>query len=393
MRIAELSTRYPPGPGGVERHVGEIARRLSAQGHAVAVLTTDLYREFPWQRLPRAVPRRELIDGVEVVRLRAVSLPGELHYPFVLGLARTLERFRPDIVHVHTYGTHQATVARRFFRRTGTPYVLTAHFHPPWSIEGGRLRHALRNYYDRRLAAPVLADARRLIVQTQAEERLIREYPFHLPPIATIPPGYAPLPAPLPGDRPFSRSLGLDGPFLLFVGRLASNKGLIPLLDAFQTLSQREPASHLVLIGEDGGMRASLEARIVTLGLSGRVHLTGFLSDEARLASAFSEARLFVLPSDYEAFGLVLLEALAQGTPVIASSVGGIPEFIEDGKAGRLVEPRNASALRAAILDLWNDEGTRVQMGEYGRREVVPRYSWDRVVDRLVDVFELALRP
>ncbi|HEV2231221.1 MAG TPA: glycosyltransferase family 4 protein, partial [Thermoplasmata archaeon] len=100
MKIAELSTRYPPGPGGVERHVREISVRFAAQGDAVRVLTTDLYREFPWQRLEAAVPRAEVRDGVSVRRLRAFSLPGELHYPFVRGLRQALEAAQPDLVHV-----------------------------------------------------------------------------------------------------------------------------------------------------------------------------------------------------------------------------------------------------------------------------------------------------
>src|SRR5579859_177653 len=206
-------------------------------------------------------------------------------------------------------------------------------------MEGGWLRHRIRGFYDRRLAAPIVADAARLIVQTHEEERLVRENGFPLPKVAIIPPGYTPLPDPPVGERPFSNAMGLDGPFVLFVGRLASNKGLLPLVEAFRSLARHDPTASLVLVGEDGGMRAPVEAAVREAGLDGRVRIPGFLSDEALLASAFREARLFTLPSEYEAFGLVLLEALAQGTPVVASRVGGIPEFVPDGSAGLLVPP------------------------------------------------------
>jgi glycosyltransferase involved in cell wall biosynthesis len=390
VRIAQLSTRYPPGPGGVERHVHEISKRLVARGHAVTAFTTDLYREFPWQRLDDSVPRREVRDGVSVVRLPAWSLPGELHYPFFRGLLPALRKEAPDLLHVHTYGTNHAAVARRYSRRTGTPIVLSAHYHPIWSIEGGWLRHRIRGFYDRFLASPVVAAASCVIVESHEEERLIRENGYPLPRVAVIPPGYTPLPAPTPGDRPFSRSVGVGGPFVLFVGRLASNKGLLPLVDAFQSLARSDPSASLVLVGADGGQKAAVEARVRSAGLTDRVRIPGFAADEALLASAFREARLFVLPSEYEAFGLVLLEALAHGTPVVASRVGGIPEFIEDGKAGRLVAPRDVPALAAALGELWNDEEARRRMGEYGRTQVVPRYSWDRVVDRFVEVYEEA---
>ncbi len=391
MRLAQLSTRYPPGPGGVERHVQEVARRLAARGHTVTCYTSDLYREFPWQELGPEVPRTEVQDGITVRRLKAWSLPGELHYPFFRGLVRALERDGPELLHAHTYGTHHASVARRYGRRHRVPYVLTAHYHPIWSIHGGWVRHRLRSFYDHALAAPIVGDAATVVLQSREEERLLRENGFDLPRIAFIPPGYTPLPSPPPGERPFSRAFGVEGPFLLFVGRLASNKGLLPLAEAFQGLARHDPAATLVLIGEDGGERTRLEGRLRELGVADRTRFTGFVSDERLLAAAFREARLFVLPSEYEAFGLVLLEALAQGTPVVASRVGGIPEFIEEGRAGLLVPPLQVDPLRQALVDLWDDEERRRRLGGYGRDEIVPRYSWDRVVDQLLTVYREAL--
>jgi len=393
VKIAQLATRYPPGPGGVERHVAEVARRLVARGETVSVYATDLYREFPWQRLDPSVPRTTDEGGIRVQRLRAWSLPGELHYPFVRGLGRALERDAPDLVHAHTYGTNHAAVARRYAVRHRRPFILTAHYHPIWSIHGGWFRHRLRGCYDGVLAAPIVLDASTLIVQSHEEERLIRVNGFPLPRVALIPPGYTPLPPPPPGDRPFAGSMGIDGPFVLFVGRLASNKGLTPLVRAFAGLRRHDPTATLVLVGEDGGERARLEREVGELGLNRAVRFAGFVPDESLLAAAFREARLFVLPSEYEAFGLVLLEAMAQGTAVVASRVGGIPEFVEDGKAGRLVPPLDAGALESALIALWDDEETRTRMGRYGAESVVPRYSWDRVVDALVDVYREAAGP
>jgi D-inositol-3-phosphate glycosyltransferase len=386
VALAQLSTRYPPAPGGVERHVEEISRRLVARGRPVTVYTSRLYREFPWQPFPADFVEPPTPAGLTVQRVSAWSLPGELHYPFFRDLYRRLEVDRPEILHVHTYGTNQAAVARRYHRRTGVPYVITAHYHPIWSIYGGRLRHLIRGFYDRRLAAPIVGDAARLIVQTHEEERLIRLNGFALPRVEVIPPGYS-LTAPLPDPEAFRRAFRIDGPFVLFVGRLASNKGLPALVQAFADLHRQDPTAYLVLVGADGGEQSTVERQVQELGLSDRVRITGFVADESLLASGFREARLFALPSQYEAFGLVLLESLAQGTPVIASRVGGIPEFIEDGKAGRLIPPENPEALAHAFQELWGDETTRVRWGTYGRESVVPRYQWDRVVDKLQGVY------
>jgi glycosyltransferase involved in cell wall biosynthesis len=387
VKIAQLSTRYPPGPGGVERHVAEISYRLVDRGQVVTAFASDLYQEIPWQRLGPEVPRDEVVRGVHVRRLPARSLPGELHYPFFRGLGRALAEERPEILHVHTYGTHHAAVARRYGRRHRVPYVMSAHYHPVWSMHGGWTRRSVRRFYDRVLAAPIVRDAACLIVQTHEEERLIRENGFPLPKVATIPPGYTPLPDPDPSAPTFAATHHISGPFVLFVGRLASNKGLLPLIDAFRTLASHDPTCTLVVVGDDGGARAEAERAAASAGLGRRIRFVGFLADERMLSAAFREARVFVLPSEYESFGLVLLEALAQGTPVIASRVGGIPEFVPDGKAGRLVPPGDAVGLAGALLDLWDNETTRRQMGEFGRTQVVPRYTWERVVDSLLQVY------
>jgi len=383
VKVAQLTTRYPPGPGGVERHVAEIAPRLATRGHRVDVYTSELYREYPLERLPANVPREEHVSFGEIHRLPVWSFPGELHYLFFRGLEAALDRDRPDLVHAHTYGTNQVAVARRNRRRHGTPFVLTAHFHPIWSIEGGWVRHRLRGFYDRYLAGPVVRDASALIVQTREEERLVRSLGIPLPRVVVVPPGYGVRSSPPAARDVFRDRFGISDPYVLFVGRLASNKGLLDLVDAFVQVAANDPAARLVLIGEDGGMREAILARARARGLERRIDLLGYIENPAVVDAAYRDARLFVLPSEYEAFGLVLLEALAQGTPVVATHVGGIPEVVEDGRAGLLVPPRSPEALAKAILRLWNDRGLARALGDYGRETIVPRFSWDALADRL----------
>ncbi|MGI0055720.1 MAG: glycosyltransferase family 4 protein [Thermoplasmata archaeon] len=386
MQIAQLSTRYPPGPGGVERHVGEISPRLGDRGHTVRVLTSDLRREFPWERLPRAVPRREATAFGSIERLPAWSLPGALHYPFLPRMSRALERSGAEIVHVHTYGTYQVAVADRHRRRHGVPYLLATHFHPETSMHGGGARRRLRHFYDLRVGGPMLAHAARLLVESREEERLLRRLGRPLPPVRVVPPGYTPLPAaPPPGT--FARRYGIPGPYVLFVGRLAPNKGLRELVEAFAALAREDPEVSLVLIGDDGGVETEIVRQARARGLERRIFRTGFLADEALLAGALRDAGLFVLPSEYEAFGLVLLEAMAQGTPVLSTRVGGIPEFVEEGKAGRLVPPHDDRALAEALRVLWSDPEGRRRMGAYGRDSVVPRYTWEALVDALEAIY------
>ncbi|HEV2449878.1 MAG TPA: glycosyltransferase family 4 protein [Thermoplasmata archaeon] len=387
MRIAELCTRFPPGPGGVERHVDALSREFVGLGEQVQVFTSDLLTEFPWERLPPEVRREETVDGFRVHRLPVWSLPGGAHYTFFRGLPRALAKAEPEIVHAHTYGTNQTTAARTYRRRSGTPYVITAHFHPTWSIHGGWFRHRLRGFYDGLLAAPTLREASAIIVQGAEEERLLRVDHPHLPRVVRIPPGRTPLPPPLPEADAFRRHFELPGPFLLFVGRLASNKGLGPLVEAFGRLARTDPNATLVLAGADGGELHRVEDQIRRAGLEGRVRIVGYIADEHLLASGLREARILVLPSEYEAFGLVLLEALYQGTAVLASRVGGIPEVLDDGRAGRLVPPLDAAALSAALIELWQDPEERQRLVRYGQEKVLPRYSWPEVARAVRAVF------
>jgi glycosyltransferase involved in cell wall biosynthesis len=147
------------------------------------------------------------------------------------------------------------------------------------------------------------------------------------------------------------------------------------------------------MVGEDGGMRSAVESRIRSAGLERSVRLLGHLDDDRLLAAAYREAAVTVLPSEYEAFGLVLLESLAQGTPVIASRVGGIPEVVDDGRAGLLVPPGSVPELSAAIRRLWEDPALGRRLGEYGRSTVVPRFTWEALADRLDAIYRGLVPP
>lgn len=393
MKVVHISTRYPPGQGGVERHVREVVTRLRKRGTDARVITSDLSTEIPWVRLPEKLADETLtVDGVPIHRIRARALSGDLHYPLLPGLFFEIMRDPPDLVHVHTYGTYQGFSAFLADGIGEIPYVITAHYHPTWSIWGGEGRKRLRGVYDRYLARFVLGRASRLILQTREEERLMRMVEPDLPPISFVPPGYTPLPAPAGGGESFRDSYGVEGPYILYVGRLASNKGLDTLVRAFAEVAKTHTEVSLVMVGEDGGSKETVESLVGTLGLSGRVRLVGYVEDEAKLSSAYAGSRMLVLPSEYEAFGLVLLEAMAQGVPVVATRVGGIPQVVEDGENGLLVTPKDVKGLSATVGKLLEDPATGRAMGEYGKQVTVPAYDWEKVVTSLEEIYRAVLK-
>jgi len=180
---------------------------------------------------------------------------------------------------------------------------------------------------------------------------------------------------PRPPDPARARQLGLGGDkrWLVTVASLKPLKRIDLLIDAFARVVAERPELGLLIVG-DGPERAALEARVRRLGLEDWVVFLG-LREEVEKILNLSE--LFVLSSRTEAFPNALLEAMASGLPVVATNVGSVPELVEHGKSGLLVEPGDAEALARAILEVTADRSRARAMGEQGRSVVESRFGLD----------------
>jgi glycosyltransferase involved in cell wall biosynthesis len=188
---------------------------------------------------------------------------------------------------------------------------------------------------------------------------------------------------------PMRRALGLpdDAAVVAFVGVLddAHNfKRLDLLINALHALECRDV--HLLVVG-DGDQRPAYQAQAAQLGLADRCHFVGRVAHQ-QLPPYLAAADLLVLPSDsVESFGLVLIEALACGKPVIASDLPGVSTIVRDQTDGLRVPPGNADALAEAMRALLSDPAQCVAMGRAGRERVVARYGWDVVADRIEEIY------
>ena len=164
------------------------------------------------------------------------------------------------------------------------------------------------------------------------------------------------------------------------MGRVASNKGLPNLLEALARLDAafRRP---LVLMGRDWGERAHLEARARELGVSDLVRYLGHVESPAAYRGVIRRARALVLPSEWEAFGLVLLEAMAAGTPIVATAVGGVPDVLDGGRAGRLVPYGDTAALAEALRSVTTDASETERLRAAATQRVLG-FDWSVTVDR-----------
>jgi phosphatidylinositol alpha-mannosyltransferase len=175
---------------------------------------------------------------------------------------------------------------------------------------------------------------------------------------------------------------------ILFVGRFEERKGLIHLLKAYHRLRKRHVDARLLIIGS--GPKQREYTRWVGLRNVRDVEFLGRVSDEDK-ARYFASADIFCAPSTgQESFGIVLLEAMAAGVPIVASDIHGYKNVLIRGEQGLLVEPRNPRALAAALYRLAGDPDLRHRMGEAGRA-TAPEYSWDRVSERLVEYYREVL--
>ena len=357
MKIVHVTLRFD-APGGVETNVRELARRLQAGGDEVEVFASDLYDEAGWDRRSNFRP---VVDGVPVRRFAVrKKLVPNLTLPLMVGLIDALAESGADVIHAHSHRYGHVLQSAAVARKCGIPLVISTSYHPADRRETWLTRQILR-LDDVAFGMTAYRVARAIVVQSELEARLLREFaPSDR--VRIVPPGVdlAEWSDPTT-DR--TEGLGLPAEYFLFVGRIASNKGLPNLIDALAGLdpSERLP---LVLMGADWGERATLEARAREHGIADRLVWLGHVPDRAGYRGVIRRARALVLPSEWEAYGFVLIEAMAARTPVVATAVGAVPEVLQQGALGRLVPYGDAAAMQAALRAVRADpEGTARRVG------------------------------
>ncbi len=405
MRIALLSYRSKPHCGGQGVYVRHLSRELVALGHEVEVFSgqpypeldpgvrltevpsLDLYREPDPFRTPRPGEIRDAIDVLEVATMWTAGFPEPL--TFSLRAARLLRKRAAefDIVHDNQclgYGLLA-------LRRAGLPLVATVH-HPITqdrdvdleSARGWRRLSVRRWYGFLRMQARVARRISTLLTVSKSSA-------------ADISSAFA-----VPADRLQTIPLGVDPEVFLppttprVPGRIVCVasadmplKGVSHLLEAVAKL-RTELAVELVLVTKLAAGGAS-ERLIEQLAVGDVVRTVSGIDDQ-ELAALLGSAEVVAVPSRYEGFSLPAVEAMACGTPLVASRAGALPEVIgADGECGLLVEPGDSEALAGALATLLADAQRRGRMGAAGRARVLRRYSWAAVAAQTAESYAATL--
>ena len=384
MKIVHVTLRFD-APGGVETTVREVTRRLAAAGDEVEVYASDLVDESGWVR---RTDFRPVVDGVPVRRFRVLRRPllqlgtgtrglRGLSLPVMPGLIDALRTSGADVIHAHSHRYGHVLQAAAVARECRIPLVVSTHYHPADRRESAFQRGLLR-CEDIGFGMTGYRVARALVAESALEADLVREFaPGDR--IRVIPPGIDLGAWANPSEDP-TRDLDLPDRYLLFVGRIASNKGLAFLFEAMAQLARPERPP-LVLMGPDWGEKAALEDRARRLGLDHDIRWLGAVPDASKYRGVVRRALALVLPSEWEAYGLVLLDAMAAGTPIIATAVGGVPEVLDHGRAGRIVPYGDVPVLVAALRSTLQDHD-RTQELVRNAEERVRSFDWSVSLER-----------
>jgi starch synthase len=393
-RIALVSREYPPEVyGGAGVHVEYLSRELAKRGD-VTVHCFGAPRPSPHVV---AHPAWEALDGAapHLMALRTLSSD--------LSVVKALDGMQ--LVHTHTwYANFAGHLARLVY---GIPHVMTSHsLEPlrPWKEEqlGGGYR--LSCFIER--TAIEAADAV-IAVSSGMRADILRIYPGVRPErVHVIHNGIDPEEYRPDIGQDVLRRYGIDteAPYAVFVGRITRQKGVVHLLDAAREFA---PGTHLVLCAGEPDtpeIAEEVRARVAALESAGvpLVWIEQMLS-RAEVTQILSHARVFVCPSVYEPFGIVNVEAMACGVPVVASAVGGIPEIVQHGTTGFLVpfeadangnvaNPGHfASELAARVNEVVRDSTLGAAMGRAGRDRAVSEFSWSEVALRTLELYQKLL--
>jgi glycosyltransferase involved in cell wall biosynthesis len=388
MRIAVVSEHASPltalgevDAGGQNVHVAELSKALTRHGHDVTV-----YTRRDDEDLPEEVATEHGYRVVHVPAGPARQLPKDELFghmgPFARFLQARWETDRPDVVHAHFWMSGLASVSAA--KVTGVPVVQTFH---ALGVVKKRYQGADDTSPPQRVRTETSIGAAADRIAATCSDEVFELVRMGVPraKISVVPCGvdidqFSPGRARVGSDRRHR---------LVTVGRLVPRKGFATAIAALADL----PDTELVIAGGPDARRLCqdeharyLRSFAETVGVADRLRLLGQVSRDD-MPALLRSADAVVCTPWYEPFGIVPLEAMACGVPVVASAVGGLSDTVVDGVTGKLVPPRSPRALAATLRPLLSDRTLRERYGAAGRERVCARYTWDRVAAETARVY------
>ncbi len=383
MKIGTLTWEYPPRVvGGIARHCEGLAKALVNQKHDVHLFTLD----FPGS------PEYEEMDGIKVYRASTeLGHPNFLTWVLMFNhflskrMADVTKTIDFDVMHVHDWLAAFSGISFKHYLKK--PIILTMH-----STEVGRAQglHSPDSFSINGIEWWATYEADRVIVCSHSMKDEICNH-FNLPrkKVDIIPNAIDASNYDIPVDRGAVRQrygVGWGEKLILCVGRLVPQKGVEYFIRAIPLIAKKYPGAKFIIVGE-GWSRDLLEEEARASGHANKITFTGFASDK-QVIELMTSADTLVVPSIYEPFGIVALEGMATGVPVVASQVGGLAEVIDHDKTGIFVYPRSPESLAWGIDKVLSDPDHAKMLTKNAKEKLHKAYSWEAVAMKTVEVYK-----
>lgn len=383
MRVLMLSWEYPPkSVGGLGRHVYDLTKELADQGEEIFLLTCAA----------EGAPEEETINGIKVFRVNTLNLPSQEFITWVMHLNFSLlekaikldEKYGPfNIIHAHDWLV--AFAARTLKHAKNIPLIATIH-----ATEHGR-NQGLHNDLQRYISDVewwLTYESWKVIVCSRYMKSELQNI-FQLPAnkIQVVPNGvdtgsfkYF--------DTAFDRKKYAkdNEKIIFFVGRLVQEKGLNVLLDAVPKVLHYCPEAKFVIAGT-GPSEAYLKEKTHMINIDEKVFFTGYIDDKTR-NGLYRNSHAAVFPSTYEPFGIVALEGMAAGTPVVVTDVGGFSEVVDHGVDGLKAYPGNPNSLADNIIHLLKSPEFADEIKKRAYEKVTNYFSWSKIAWKTRQVYQ-----
>lgn len=382
MKICFVTTNFPRHLGDSEgTFIWEAARAVANHGHQVRVIAQHWPNSptHEWMEEIEVIrPRYWWPESGEILRQEGGGLPivwrksrlARLQMiPFILVHTLAVARYARDCDVIHAQWTLSAGAAGLSGVIHHRPILAT--------LQGSDIFQVTRSRVGAWLTRFVLRRCERISALSQALAASTTAIGVPLSKITVIPNGV--------DLTQFTPPVKARETLILYVGSLIKRKGVIYLLEAMSIITQTYPSFRLIVVG-DGPERLILEQAAANLCLNERVNFVGFQSPQ-QVREWLRQAKVFVLPSVEEGLGVVLLEALACGTPIVASQVGGIPDIVTP-EVGLLASPASPNSLAEAVRGLLSDEQRWVEMSKNARKRAEKLYDWHQIAAQFIAIYQ-----
>jgi glycosyltransferase involved in cell wall biosynthesis len=387
MRVLHLTTEFPPIIyGGLGTAVGGMVSASVRAGITVGVLLAGHSGQGAYD--PSLMSAQGAADRVQAIaKDKGATIFYVPSYIPVEAGVRLVQLWKPDVVHLHVFWLWP--VAQAIQERTGVPLVYHVHSLDKAEYDLGQGPPECLTQWD--IQEDVISAADRVIALTRSESDLVAQYcPATRGRVRIIGNGIDDSPA---ARRAVHKDRHTDSPLVLYTGRFVERKGVRELIAAIPHVLKQAPQTRFVLAGGHRHCSGEDMARWwlppELEGYRSRIHFTGWLTPE-QLSMWYAAADVLVVPSWYEPFGMVILEGMLYGLPIVAADVGGPAEILKDGQTGILVPAKDVEALADGIARLVLNEGLRRRLGTAAADAVRHDWLWPHVVGKMRNIYQEA---